>query len=664
MEALFEALLDWIGTNPGWAYFLVGLAALGESLALIGMIVPGVVIMIGAGALIATGTLAFWPTVFVAVAGAIAGDGLSYWLGRHFRGRIRGWWPFNRHPQHLEHGIAFFQRYGGKSVAFGRFFGPGRAVIPLVAGMLQMPPRRFLIANVASALAWAPAYLAPGIVFGASLKLAAEAAARLVILLLLLIVLLWLAIWMARRLYRLLSPRASAWLQGLLRWADIHPKVGRVAQALADPGHPDAATLAALAASLIGSTAVLGLSVGAGLFGAQELIVNQIALDLAQSLHTPLADHVMAGLSRLGDAAVTVPSTLAIVGYLILLGHRRDAGYWLAAAGFAAVATPLLGWLLQVPRPELGLDLRWPWSFPSAHALSATLLYGFLAVALSRSMPLQGRWIPYAAATVLIGAVAVARLYFGSEWLTDIIGSTALGLAWIATLGLALHRHARPFPHWAGLAGVALLSATAAFSAASLTRHQADIVAYTPRHPDCSATAEAWRSRTEIPVPGHRQDLWRRNQRPFDLQYAGRLDVLAEALAPAGWQRAEMLGWHNAIELLSPSLPLTALPVIPHVHDGRHGALVLVKDLSPDQRLVLRLWSTQCTIAGETPLWVGDVTALRKDNIVDLLALPITVTSPDPSGLALEWTLKQTESIDVDPGQPLLMAMRDSRLLQ
>ena len=53
------------------------------------------------------------------------------------------------------------QRYGGKSVAFGRFFGPVRAVIPLVAGMMNMPPWRFVVANVVSALAWAPAYLLP-----------------------------------------------------------------------------------------------------------------------------------------------------------------------------------------------------------------------------------------------------------------------------------------------------------------------------------------------------------------------------------------------------------------------------------------------------------------------------------------------------------------------
>ena len=92
-------------------------------------------------------------------------------------------------------------------------------------------------------------------------------------------------------------------------------------------------------------------------------------------------------------------------------------------------------------------------------------------------------------------------------------------------------------------------------------------------------------------------------------------------------------------------------------------ALALVKDLTPNERLVLRLWSTACRIDGELPLWVGDVTVLRKDNIVDLMALPITEAGADPGAVTLEADLKQTPEIDVDPGRPLLMAMRGSGVL-
>ena len=166
MAEYFDQLLAWIGQHPqhaGWVIFMVSLA---ESLAIVGVLVPGVVILVGAGALIGSGILDFWEMCAWAVAGAIVGDGLSYQLGRHFdylTGRFK--W-FRLHPDHLQKGQEFFAKWGDVSVALGRFFGPIRAVVPLVAGLMDMPAGRFYLANVLSAFAWAPAYLAPGILLG------------------------------------------------------------------------------------------------------------------------------------------------------------------------------------------------------------------------------------------------------------------------------------------------------------------------------------------------------------------------------------------------------------------------------------------------------------------------------------------------------------------
>ena len=47
-----------------------------------------------------------------------------------------------------------------------RFFGPLRATIPVLAGILGMTQRKFTAWNVVSAMIWAPAYLAPGFMLG------------------------------------------------------------------------------------------------------------------------------------------------------------------------------------------------------------------------------------------------------------------------------------------------------------------------------------------------------------------------------------------------------------------------------------------------------------------------------------------------------------------
>jgi undecaprenyl-diphosphatase len=63
----------------------------------------------------------------------------------------------------------------------GRFFGPIRAIIPFIAGMLDMSPKQFLAVNIASALLWAPAYLIPGMLFGNSLQETTEMTQKVVL---------------------------------------------------------------------------------------------------------------------------------------------------------------------------------------------------------------------------------------------------------------------------------------------------------------------------------------------------------------------------------------------------------------------------------------------------------------------------------------------------
>lgn len=165
-----QPLLDWITAHPEYAGLVIFGMSLAESLAIVGMLIPGVVILFGAGTLIGAGVLDFWSSCAWAVAGAVIGDGLSYQIGRHFDYLTERWRWFRLHPDHLRKGHEFFQKWGDISVATGRFFGPIRAIVPLIAGLMDMPPRRFYLANVLSALAWAPAYLLPGMLVGEAVE--------------------------------------------------------------------------------------------------------------------------------------------------------------------------------------------------------------------------------------------------------------------------------------------------------------------------------------------------------------------------------------------------------------------------------------------------------------------------------------------------------------
>ncbi|HWK43554.1 MAG TPA: DedA family protein [Stellaceae bacterium] len=166
MTGWVQAVVAFIAEHHAWAGPIVGLIVFGQAIAVIGLVFPGSTVLVTAGGLVAAGALDYWTICAWTVPGAVLGDGISFWLGRRFTHRIGGWWPFRRRPAMLAQGIGFFRRHGGKSVFIGRFFGPVRATVALVAGMLDMPAGVFWIANIASAVVWVPLLLSPGLLLG------------------------------------------------------------------------------------------------------------------------------------------------------------------------------------------------------------------------------------------------------------------------------------------------------------------------------------------------------------------------------------------------------------------------------------------------------------------------------------------------------------------
>jgi membrane protein DedA with SNARE-associated domain len=167
---MVETILELVRDNAPLAYATVALMCFGESFAFLSLLVPGWAFMLAAGALVANGTLHWLPVVLAGALGATLGDAISYWIGLKFKHAVPKIWPFTRHPDWLKRGHDFFERWGVASVFLGRFFGPVRAVIPLAAGMMEMPARAFWIANVTSAVLSAALWTAQGALVGWGIK--------------------------------------------------------------------------------------------------------------------------------------------------------------------------------------------------------------------------------------------------------------------------------------------------------------------------------------------------------------------------------------------------------------------------------------------------------------------------------------------------------------
>ncbi|MGX7872588.1 DedA family protein [Mesorhizobium sp. ORM6] len=162
MQSFIDQSVCFIENHQAWAGLVVGLLAFGESLVLVGILLPGTTVLVIVGGLVGAGIVQPLPVLLSAMIGAALGDTISYFLGKWLGRGVVHKWPLNRHRREIARARLFFQRYGFVAVFVGRFFGPVRATVPLVAGMMGMNRRRFQIANILSAIIWAPVVLSPG----------------------------------------------------------------------------------------------------------------------------------------------------------------------------------------------------------------------------------------------------------------------------------------------------------------------------------------------------------------------------------------------------------------------------------------------------------------------------------------------------------------------
>jgi len=140
-----------------WAHqFGYGLVFAGILLENAGIPLPGETIVLLGGWLAGSGELDFWGVFFSAVAGAIIGDSCGYWLGRWggMHALVRLGQVFRLPEQEMLKARDRFMQSADRAVFFGRFITFLRVFAGPLAGIAGMPYQRFLLCNIAGAIAW------------------------------------------------------------------------------------------------------------------------------------------------------------------------------------------------------------------------------------------------------------------------------------------------------------------------------------------------------------------------------------------------------------------------------------------------------------------------------------------------------------------------------
>jgi len=205
---------------------------------------------------------------------------------------------------------------------------------------------------------------------------------------------------------------------------------------------------------------------------------DQVVYQAMQALRGPQADYWMVAITELGDSAVLVPLSAAVLVWLLLLRAWRSALYWGLATGLGTLLVALIKNLFKVARPQDLYHGISSYSFPSGHATMSLIVFGFLAFLISRGLPPRRRWWPFVPAALLCLLISLSRLYLGAHWASDVIGGLLLGLLWAGVLAAAYVRQGLPRRRLAGLGEASLLVLVAIAAWHIATRHEQDLQRY------------------------------------------------------------------------------------------------------------------------------------------------------------------------------------------
>jgi membrane-associated protein len=158
-EALFMVIYDHMfGVQhiiESGGLFLIGFIIFAETGLLLGFFLPGDTLLFTAGFFAAQGRLPLAGLLAVVIVSAIVGNEVGYEIGARSGKRI-----FSKkdgllfREEYIVRAEKFYEKHGGKTIIMARFVPIVRTFSSVVAGVGNMPRRKFFIYNVIGALLW------------------------------------------------------------------------------------------------------------------------------------------------------------------------------------------------------------------------------------------------------------------------------------------------------------------------------------------------------------------------------------------------------------------------------------------------------------------------------------------------------------------------------
>ena len=612
-----QPITTWVYQNPHWALLLTFIVSFSESLAFVGTLIPGTVTMTAVGILAGSGMMRIDLTLLAAILGAIAGDSASYSIGRIFSDRLTSMWPFKRYPHWLNYAKDYFERHGGKSVLIGRFTGPLRSIIPIIAGMMGMNRWYFFVANVASAVGWACLYVLPGVLIGtASSELSPQIASKLFMVILVLLAIIWIATsgikWIFISINQWLRTRLNSF------WADLlHRRVlGSCARFITPQGETNYYPTAAMALLFIVCILLTPPFLYSSIYSGWVQSLNEAVYQFCLSIRTYNFDAFFI-IVRLTISFLSLALFgLAIVFYAV---HHRDwrlLRFWLSLI----ITSSLIVWILslimhtptQLPSPSTLLVL----AFPTKGLLFATSMLAFLICYMTA---FYQQTISIVLRVILIIALSlsgIALIYLGEDWVVNVIIAYKIGFTNSLLHWMIYRRKGKP--HYRSylpitLSVILLLVATAILSMLFFHKiadtQQINTKQFVIQH-------KTWWNQKHPLLPLYSMNRFGKEVGLMNIQYVGSIKSLEHTLNEAGWKAHPNSFFYSLLVHIGHGKSSSALPLMAQLYLNKKPYLLMTKGTSIDKNgLIIRLWRSNYHVQNKNKIiWLGSIQKQHKND--------------------------------------------------
>ncbi len=425
-------VLDSLGS---FGYWIVLVAALVEALVLVGTFFPGGTFVALVGFAAASGGLNIWYLILSAAVGAVIGDSISYYLGKKGAAHVK--------EKHLIYGERFFEKYGSKSIFFGRFFAPLRAVVPFVAGISHMQTKIFFFWNIIGAVLWAFVHVFVGYIFGASLKSIEIWTARIGLFVTVLVGI-GIVLWYAVKNYELIVNSVRSILLSIFSAILSNKKVQNLLYkyprtVLFLKRRFDKTSFIGLPLTFLGVIFTYSLMTLVGITEDVLTLDPIVSVDkyIANALvvhRDPFLTEFFLKITLLGGMEAIVGLGIIFLIYLIFNKRKEYIYPFLVTLLGTSLVTHMVKIFIHRERPSglIPLVSETSFAFPSGHAAIIVAFAGFVAYVFMRRRihVVKNIKITFAAVFVIF-LVGVSRVYLGAHFLSDVLAGYLMGFLWL-----------------------------------------------------------------------------------------------------------------------------------------------------------------------------------------------------------------------------------------